>query len=143
MTAKDFLCRHYEANIQINAKLAELKDLKEKATAIGSFDYSKDRVVSSRPTAARYEDIAVTIADKETKLKEEIQGLIFEQAAVEECIDEVEDAEERTILSYRYLSYMTFEQIAEAMDCSVGKVYYTFRDAIEKLNTKIVIFDIL
>lgn len=139
MTAKDFLIRHYEANIQINSKMAELKDLKEKATAIGSFDYSTDRVVSSRPTSARYEDIAVTIADKERALKEEIQELIFEQAAVEECIDEVEDAEEKAILSYRYLSYMTFEQIAEAMDCSVGKVYYTFKDAVEKLNAKIEI----
>ena len=114
----------------------DIAQLRELATAIGSFDYSKDRVKSSSPQGARYERIVEEIADKREKLEADIERWLSERDQIETFIDWVEDERQREVLYMRYILHMKYELIAKELHYSIDNVFYLHRKGLSNINSK-------
>ena len=113
MTAKEYLMRYRNLDAKIDTKLERimrLRALAEKRTA----------VYNDMPCGGQSdrEDIYAKIIDEESDLDREIDRLLLLQAEIEMAIDSVPNDTHRTLLEMRYLTRMTWEQIAEGL-------YYT------------------
>lgn len=131
MNAKRFLRNHFYANQTIDAEMEELNNLREKAIAIGSFDYTKDRVMSSPASDALYTSVVEKIAAREQVILNDIADQLKQKEAVRQVIDSVDQPELQAVLRYRYLSYMSFEDICKVMHRSRTSIYYLHKDALE------------
>ena len=67
------------------------------------------------------------------KIDQARKELIRIYSEIETVINNVEDIELRTVLTYHYLSYMTWETVAEKMNCAVRTVKYKHKKALDKV----------
>lgn len=72
MTAKEYLQQLQKLDTVINQRILEKDDLRTRLLRIGSADYTKERVKTSRSAGAGYEKQIVKIID----LENEIDSLI-------------------------------------------------------------------
>lgn len=136
MNPKTLLSKHYSLGRRIMWAERDIAQLRELATAIGSFDYSKDRVKSSLPQGARYERIVEEIADKREKLEADIERWLSERDQIETFIDWVEDERQREVLYMRYILHMKYELIAKELHYSIDNVFYLHRKGLSNINSK-------
>lgn len=110
MTTKEFLRQYISANRSIDQKLEEiskLRNLSEKCTTVlsenkASVGFDNDKIAT----------IVSRIVDLERQVDEEIDGLQEIRDAVMKAIHSVQDQQLRSILEFRYIGDMSWEQIA-------------------------------
>lgn len=122
MTAKEYLYQAYRLDELIKSYQRELASLKELSLSIGSQDTSKDAVSVSKDNSASFTRIVDKIADLEAKINNEIEHYISVKNEIHSVIEAVEDNDEKLCLRYRYVEFMTWEQIADKMHYSVMQV---------------------
>jgi len=111
MTAKEYLMQYRNLDALIDAKLdriMRLRALAEKRTTIFS------DMPRSGQRSDRY-DIVARIVDMERELDAEIDRLLTLHDEIKATISAVSDENYRTLLELRYLTRMTWEQIARKM----------------------------
>ena len=136
MNPKTLLSKHYSLGRRIMWAERDIAQLMELATAIGSFDYSKDRVKSSPQQGARYEHIVERIAEKRDKLEADIDKWLEEREQVEIIVDAVKDDRQREVLYMRYILHMKYELIAKELHYSIDNVFYLHRKGLSYINSK-------
>lgn len=109
MTPKEYLSQYRDADREINAKLEQIRRLKELATKTTQV-ISSDRIQSSPEN--KIEQICAKIADMETEVDEEIDKLQETKTSVERAISSVPDASQRAVLTRRYINGERWEEIA-------------------------------
>ena len=56
------------------------------------------------------------------------------RADIEKNINSINDEELAAILKYRYIEYLTWDEIADKMYCSLRSVKYKYKKALDKIN---------
>lgn len=118
MTAKEYLNQAYRLNELIKSNELEIKDLEELKRSIGGIDYSKDRVQTSPSSDAGYTKIVHAIADLEKAIKEDTEKMLRLKLEIRTVINEVQDNEQKLALKYRYLNFMSWDDVAEELNVS-------------------------
>ena len=99
----------------------ELSKLREHGNIIKSVDYSKDKVQSSGGNTM--EDTIVKIVDMENAINEKIDQLTDLKAEIRNNINKLPDDTERLLLTYRYLCFLSWEEIAVKMGYSYRNIH--------------------
>lgn len=119
MTAKEYLSRYRTLNDSINAKLAQVEELRRKAQTVSGG--SGTGVHSSQPYD-RIGEITGRLVDLEREINREIDRCIDLQLEISAAIAAVPDERLRTLLEYKYINGYTLEQIAVCMNYSYPQI---------------------
>lgn len=103
MNSKQFLEQVIEIANEIRSLWAELDTLREISTASGAINYQNDRVISSVPQTAPFENTVVRLADLENEIRKEIAHQLQKHKRVRHVIGRVQDPSVRAVLRLRYL----------------------------------------
>ena len=137
MNCKKILSDAYWINRQIIAKterIARLRDLSERATSI-----TTAARMGGTPHRSKLEDAVCAIIDLENEIKADIERLIKSQKLVENIIEKVDDPCLKTLLELRFLSFLTWEEVAERMLYSYVHVVHRLRPKAFRAAEKVVI----
>lgn len=127
--AKNYLMRAYRVDQRIENKLEQialLNDLATKATVTYS-----DMPGSPNRNIHKMEDVIVKIIDIKTEIHADMLELVDLKKETMDCIKRVEDPELQLILELRYLSYMSWERIAEELGYGIDNVFKLHRKALD------------
>ena len=129
MTEKEMNCAR-----ELKKRIRELEwNLKALSKAAENLVPALDGLPHSKEIKSRVEKIALSIAEKETELAN------FREQFIKAALDlnnKIENApltsQEKTVLSLRYVSCMTFRDIWLNLETSDAKVFYLHRSALKK-----------
>ena len=114
MTAKEYLSQAYRIDQRVNIKLRQVESLRDLATratsALGTEPVSGTRNVH------RLEDTIDKIIDLENEINSDIDRLVDLKRDVMVTIGKVQDSNCQMLLELRYLSFKSWDEIAEEMD---------------------------
>lgn len=131
MTPKEYLSRYRDLGRSIDAKRAQLQRLREQATQITQA-ISPDRVQSSGDPD-RLSAAVARIADAVTDIEQQISCREAVRLEIEDAIAKVPDGAQRVLLEYRYLTGLTWEEIAVRMHYSYQWVCILHGRALKQL----------
>lgn len=121
----EWLRRYQKINRRINRKCEEVSQLRELATKITPTlsDMPKGNQISDKVSEA-----VSKIADLEKEIDAEVDALVSVRNQIQTAIDNIPDDTLKTLLEYRYIDGLTFEEVAV-------KMHYAFRH-ITRLHGK-------
>ena len=136
MTAKDYLSQAWRVDRVINAKLAQVRSLRELATR-ATATWSEIPVTGSR-NFQRMEDIIAKILDLESEINADVLNLVDLKRDIVATVKAVADEDCRTLLELRYLAFQSWGEIAEDMRFSKDHIFTLHRKALSavKLTVK-------
>lgn len=126
-----WLNRAFRAKHAIGA-LESVRNEKRSMAALCGMDYENDGSTNGSGEN-RQEQKNINLCEIDHKIDQARKKLIRIYSEIETVINNVEDIELRTVLTYHYLSYMTWETVAEKMNCSVRTVKYKHKKALDKV----------
>ena len=133
MTSKEYLRQAYRLNELIDSDAEELERLRELSFKIAGGNYG-ERVMSSgrkEPSFVRYID---EIDEMEQKIHAELCELVLLKRNITQAINRMENREERLVLTYRYLSNKTWEQISSILSVSIRTVHRIHQSALNHFS---------
>ena len=133
MTAKEYLNQAFYLNRQIKAKEKRLEWLRE-ITPGPSMVFSEEAKVKGKPGNSAVENAALKVVDLEEEISSDILRLVELIKEIEAKIRSVDSSEMRTILEMRYLSFMSWEEIAGRMRYHSNHVFYLHRKALSQIH---------
>lgn len=134
MTTKEYLSQAYRLDQRIHSKLEQvstLRSLAQKMTV--SFGNEGGRGVRNQ---SPMENTIVKIMDLEEEIDQEIDRLIDLKQEIMGVISSVQDIDCQLLLELRYLTFKTWEQIAEIMNFTLQWVYALHQKALSKIKLK-------
>ena len=120
MTARQYLSRAYNLRRRIAAKELHLAELRTQAEHITADLNGMPR--GSGPSSP-VERVAVQIADLSWELELDWLDLLQYQEETKRLIERLDNDADVQVMSLRYLSYLTWERIAEEVHYSGSQVY--------------------
>ena len=133
MTSKEYLRQAYRLNELIDSDGKELERLRDLSFKIAGGNYG-ERVISSgrkEPSFVRYID---EIDEMERKIHAELCELVLLKRNITQAINRMENREERLVLTYRYLSNKTWEQISSILSVSIRTVHRIHQSALNHFS---------
>lgn len=131
MTAKEYLRQYLDVDRAINAKLEQIRRLRELATKTTQ-TLQPDKVQSSNEN--KTEKIIAKIVDLENEVDAEIDRLVDIKAQIEAVIRQVPDGTQRIVLERRYIIGETWEQIAVDLHYSYMQICRIHGKALQKVK---------
>lgn len=114
MTAREYLNQAYRLEQRMALDRERLKDLRALSLSVSSPGL-EPRYNPNCPTEAPFVNIVHRIVDQEEKVARELRMLVKLKIEIQEVIDRLSDADERLVLTYRYLKSMSWSQIADRL----------------------------
>lgn len=136
MTDKDVkeqLNLYRKAVRDAEAALIDIRTLEERSTAIGSMNVKPDRIKSSMPLSARFEDVIIDKVDLEAIVDEEIQRLQDIRSSVQQLISYASTVRGRIVLTEYYINGCTEQTIAKQMHYDISTIQRIKRRAIKQI----------
>lgn len=134
MQTKTYLKQAYRLNELIQSDQQELEDLRLLAGSVPGIDYSKDKVQSSPSGDAGFTNIVMKIIELEAAINNDIERLLALKLEIRETINAVQDNEERLLLKYRYLNFMSWEDVCSYMQVSMRTAHRIHKSALENVK---------
>ena len=129
MNARTYLSRAYCIELQVQSKQEQIRALKSLAcrvtTGAGSEPVKKSRNVTA------LQDTIVRIMEAEEDLNRRIDDLVAMKLEIAQTIDLVEDVTLRLVLEKRYLSFLSWGQIAMDLHYSGRWLQVKHKEALE------------
>lgn len=132
MNAKEYLSQAFRLDQRINSKLEQvlsLRDLATKATA----SIHAERVSGTKQRSPM-ENAIVKLIDLEHEIDRDIDKLVDLKREIIGVINSVQQPEFHLLLELRYLSYKTWEEIAEMMNYSWRNIHYVHSKALRAIE---------
>lgn len=127
MTAKEYLNQAYRLNETINSNLRQIERVRDMATNITA---SISERVSGTPKEGGKARTIDKIVDLQLKINAETDKLVDLLAEIKAAIDSVSDADEKLLLTLRYVEFMKWEEIMDEMHFSETQVHRKHRTAL-------------
>lgn len=129
VTAKEYLEQAKNMDMHIENMLEELAGLKSMATKV-------TQVLTDMPGAAtrdvtKRENVMLNIINLEEDINREIDRLVDCKREMLSCINQLDNYQQRNVLTLRYLRYASWEEVSEAMNLC-PRTLYRIRDAALK-----------
>ena len=134
MDAEKYLKRDSELKSRIIGRIQLIEELKENATDIGSFDFSKDRVVSSTPPEAPHAHMTEEWIDLIDVYERELIAYKAQRRQIREIVEKVENEQERTLLDLHYLCDWEGIDIRGQMGISKSEYFRRKNNAIRSVQ---------
>jgi DNA-directed RNA polymerase specialized sigma subunit len=135
-TAADYLWSILLVHQRIDSKKENLANLQLLATSTGAIRYDKDRVMTSLPQEAGFENRAIDV----TMLEKEIQNDIDELTAMydkgREIIRSVPNPIDQAILDMMFIDHVPIRTIAVRLNYSESNIYYRKKKVMDRLKTQ-------
>lgn len=122
-------------NRMIEFKTNELKTLREMALVIKSAG-SDDMKIQSGSPKNRLEESCIDIVDAEQELKALISRFLNAKRKIIGEIEQLEDTNEYTVLTMRYVECKSMRDIAESLNYSVKNIERIRTKAIQNFTVK-------
>lgn len=132
MNAKEYLSRYIQLGREIAAKEAEIKELQDKLYSLPSA--LKEAPVMGGGGSDRLANLLSNIIDKQKEIKADVRHLMRIREEIENTINAVTDCDQRTVLIYRYLCGVSYEDIAQYMSYSLRKIHYLHGQALQAVK---------
>lgn len=134
MRAKKYLGQLKSIHNSMERRKTELEEIRELSTSIGSFDYSKDMVDTSK-TSDALERKVLNIVDREFTYLDAISSYLDKKnqiiAEIESLDDGSDEKKNYTELLYkRYVEFKTLEMIACEMAFNYGYIKHLHGEAL-------------
>ena len=130
MQAKEYLKQAYRLNELIQCDQQELDELRVLSRSLSGTDYSKDRVQTSPSTDAGYTKIVHKMMVLEDAINTEIENMLSLKLEIRTVINAVQDNEEKLLLKYRYLNFLSWEKICDEMNISMRTAHRIHVEAL-------------
>lgn len=128
MNAKAYLSQAFRLDQQINSKLEQVSALRQLATKATASIHAER--VSGTKQRSPLENAVVKLIDLEHEINDDIDRLVDLKRDIVGAINLVEQPEYQLLLELRYLSYKTWEEIADAMNYSWRNIHYVHSKAL-------------
>lgn len=115
--------KYYVLPQLIDAKIEEIRRLRELSVSITSADPSREFVQGGSQVQCRFADIINRIIDLENELNDDVIELLDCELEAKRFIDTVRDPIVRVFLHYYYIDRLNMEQIAHKMNYSIRQLY--------------------
>ena len=135
MTAKEFLQQVFIAYQEADSKLEQMERLQSLATRTTT-------VIRSVPCGngmalhSRVERAIADVQEQSEQLADEINRLVNVRREVAEAIAQMTNPNERRILEYRYLAFLSWKEISHSMKIGLRYVYKLHERAIENFSAQ-------
>lgn len=117
MTAKEYLSRLRSIELRLMAEANEIEALSDMATHITSA-INSDGIHTTGATSDKLGNCVSRLVDLQREIDSDINSLEKVRGEIIASLDKVTDDKYRELLRMRYVSHMTFEEIAVKMDMS-------------------------
>lgn len=137
MKAKQYLKQLDRLEKSIKRRMTELEELKELSTSIGSFDYAKDNVTSSKSLDAPYVRIINELEAKEGEMQSAITLYLQKKRLIVDQIEGLVDKEVYSEILYKkYVEFKSLELISLEMGYSYPRTKHLHIDALVYFEDK-------
>ena len=133
MTAQEFQTSASEMNRQIHFKEIELKSLRDLASGISGCGFG-ERLSGTRnpdPPFVRYTDKALEL---EAEIENDKKALTELKLSISKAIDNLNNTNERTVLRYKYLMFLSWKEISTKMGYSKRWVIKLHEKAVQNFS---------
>ena len=132
MKAKEYLKQYRLLKLIIEQKKKDIREFEHDIASLKAIDYTKDRVQCS------HDDVIASCLAKLNMMRasahSDIERLFDIYREIIKMIDKVADFRCRTLLHYRYIECLTFEDIAEEMNYSYRQVLRLHGIALQEIK---------
>lgn len=132
MKAKSYLMRVRSLDKKINSLLREAEELKHSALSISAVRYDKDIVQGGKHKDLS--DIVGRWVDLENEITKDIDRLADNKHRIVKEINQLQDPRHIELLSLRYVSCLTFDEIADRMGYDVRWIYSIHGSALQEFE---------
>lgn len=129
---KEYLSQAFHIDKQLKSRLEQLSVLRELATT--TTQPLSDMPGSPNRNIDRMEKAIIKIMDMEKEISEEVDELLDLKNQIAQCIKKVEDIDCQLILEFRYLCFMSWEDIAAEMNFTVRNVHILHGKALKMVQ---------
>lgn len=133
MTPKEFLSRYRWLNEKIDSEIEQAQRIRELASAASSSCGG-----GSGGTSDKVGNSVAKLLDLENEISSDIDRLVDLRHEIETAIASVEDEKLQTLLRLRYISCLTWEQIAVKMSYSYMQVCRIHGSALAAVSKKML-----
>lgn len=132
LTAKEYLERYQKDKEKIKVMVAEI-EARESLVMSGALATDKVKVQTS--VTSRQEEILAEVCDKQTELADLIADTLADLEEITTAIMMLSDKVQTQILTLRYISGKSWDEIAEITHFSRRAVFYTHERALDQVCT--------
>ena len=127
---KEFLKEHID-------KLAEADQIKAEFDIL--YIMLKSPVITGMPVghsadADKIGNVVAKIEEKEARYLGKLNVILDEEKVIEKAIDELKDGRERTVMRYRYISGLKWEEICVKAHYSWQHIHRLHAEALKKMR---------
>lgn len=133
MNVKDYLSRYHKTKHKIELLQAEVKDYIRLANSIPGINFDAIRVEGTKNLEAPFEKWIQRALDNELLIEDMKTKLPIIKGEIISAIEKLEDSELKRILIYRYIDWLTWNEIADEMFLSNATVRRRHSQAIAKI----------
>lgn len=134
MQAKRYLKQAYRLNELIESNKQEIADLRALSCSLPGTDYSQDRVQSSSSNDAGFTRIIHKILELENAINDDTEKMLSLKLEIRTVINAVQDNDEKLLLKYRYLNFMSWEDICFKMNVSMRTAHRIHSSALANVK---------
>ena len=132
MTAKEYLKQAFHIDRRINDKLEQISSMRDLAAKATS-------VITGMPGSATHaphsmQEVIAKIIDCEEEVNAAIDRLVELKRDISHTIEQVPDENEKMLLEQRYLSFKSWERVAEDMHFSLRWVHIMHGRALKSVE---------
>ena len=134
LTTKEYLKQIFKLDAEINSLLHEVEALEARATKVTTV-LNPNRVEQSTGIYKNnQEDVVVKLIDYKNLINKKIDNLIDFKASILNTINKIDDTDQRTLLTLRYINLKYFDQIAVEMHYSYRTILRIHAAALESFE---------
>ena len=133
----EFLSRYHDLKIKIQKKKEYITFCDERSLSISGPSYGEK--IGSNPnrnTEAPFVKWIYKKIEAEETLKEMEKEIVEVKNEIEETISNLDNEDYEKLLTYRYIDWLTWREIADILYVSRATLYRWHNDAIDKLQIK-------
>ncbi len=134
MEAKEYLQQAYKLNELIESDIQELDRLRSLTNVALSPQISDIPHSKNWNLEAPFVKYVGRIIEMEQKINSEIDRYIVLKNEIRTTISQLENNDEKLLLRYRYILFLTWEEIAEKMNVSMRTVHRLHSNALKNLK---------
>jgi DNA-directed RNA polymerase specialized sigma24 family protein len=135
MTVKEYLAQTWRINRLIDAKLEQVRTLRELAAKATST--LSPTPPSETRNVHRMEDIIAKMLDLENEINFDIDKLVDLKRDIANAIRSLNSPDYRVLLELRYLCFKTWDEIAADFHCSVRHVHRIHGEALAACSERV------
>ena len=132
MTAKEYLKQAFHIDRRINDKLEQISSLRDLATK--ATNIINDMPGNATRDPHSMQEVIAKIIDDEEEVNAAIERLVDLKRDIRHTIEQVPDENEKMLLEQRYLSFKSWERLAEDMNFSLRWVHIMHGRALKAVE---------